>query len=56
MNTPDSLEKVTFLTGERAIEGMAPPPIPQKIAARCQFASHYARRRVLDFACGTGYG
>jgi ubiquinone/menaquinone biosynthesis C-methylase UbiE len=56
VNTPDGMDESPVFTGERVIEGTTPPRIWQDHVARYQFASHYARGKVLDIACGTGYG
>ncbi len=42
---------------ERVVEGEAPPKVMAEHRARYAFArSHVAGRRVLDVACGSGYG
>jgi len=44
-------------TGERAVEGNTPQRIWLDHIARYQFAAeHCINKRVLDIACGTGYG
>jgi ubiquinone/menaquinone biosynthesis C-methylase UbiE len=53
---PDIMDRSPVWTGERAIEGMTPLHFWQDHVARYRFANHYARGRVLDIACGTGYG
>ncbi len=50
------MDESPVYTGERAIEGATPSLTWRDHVARYQFASHYARGRVLDIACGTGYG
>ncbi|MEM7582927.1 MAG: methyltransferase domain-containing protein [Acidobacteriota bacterium] len=44
-------------TGERVVPGHVEPPLWAEHMARYAFAANFvAGRRVLDFACGAGYG
>jgi ubiquinone/menaquinone biosynthesis C-methylase UbiE len=56
VNTPDFMDENPIYTGERVIEGATDSITWQDHIARYQFASRFARGRVLDIACGTGYG
>ncbi len=56
MRALDAIDESPIFTGERVIEGATPRRIWQDHVARYQFASYYARGKVLDIACGTGYG
>ena len=48
---------VMQFTGERVVEGSTPKRIWLDHIARYKFASRYVKgKKVLDIACGTGYG
>ncbi len=48
---------MTEFTGERVIPGQVDPDLWNEHLARYLFASKLCRgKRVLDLACGTGYG
>jgi ubiquinone/menaquinone biosynthesis C-methylase UbiE len=47
---------VTEFTGERVIPGAVNPDLWAEHLARYTFAAQFARKRVLDAGCGTGYG
>jgi O-antigen biosynthesis protein len=47
----------TTLSEERVVEGISPPAVLAEHVARYAFAAKYVRGlRVLDLACGSGYG